>query len=324
MVFLLVPVDTIPADEPPLSIPDVEMVCESAVGCIRLVRLELENSEIRGRAIVTLGALKEKQAVPDLISIVQGHRYGDHVYHYNDAPDSLLVVTAIRALGTIGDRRAIPALIEFIQKEAYIQFRVLAAETIKMIGVDREDIPRVLDLLNDPHTSIRYVIFEAIRFADDPVSKRYTQRFVSYIPRADMIEDSVTPLPNTRSLGVPIYQKGRYVFSASASEGWIMREEPVSLGKSRWVHTFLTQEPLDEVVKFYEAALNRQAKTQQEIERDYVYTGATYSDTTFIKEGYGFIIKKSDRPVLRNPVVVVSIFRDDILDGTAVTIYAPK
>jgi hypothetical protein len=318
------PVLKIQAREVSPLIPGVDLVCDSSVSCLRILRFENESFDKQAGAIVALGALRERLSVPDLIAVIQSHAYGDRVYHYDDTPNSLLVVTAMRALGTIGDPRAIPVLIEFIKKEAYIQYRVLAAEMVKMIGIHREDIPLVLELLNDPHTSIRYIIFEAVRFADDPVSKSYTKRFISTIPRADMIEDTVTTPPDARDIGVPIYPGSRYVMSASASEQWIMRDRPESLGRMQWVHTFLTGDPLSEALHYYEEVLQKKAVTGKAIMERFGPSVLDTAESASAGEGYGFILTKAQWPSLRTPVVVVTLYPDALLKGTAISIFAPK
>ncbi len=317
---------TIPGEaaERPSSIPGVEIVCETALDCLRILRLENESLELRARAIVTLGALKENRAVPDLISILQDHEWGKKVYHYEDTPQSLLTITAIRALGTIGDRRGLPALVDFVNKEPYVQYRVLAAENIRMIGVDQQDIPALLPLLNDPHTSVRHVIFEAIRFADDPVSRSYTRRFINFVPRADMIEDTITPEPASRSLGVPVYPGSQYVYCASASERWIMHEQPATLKEVSWVHTFLTEDPIETVVDYYKNKLSLRPRSRKEIEKNYRYIGLSETDMPFIGEARGFIVERTNQFYFPAPVVLVSVYADSILDGTAVTIFAPR
>jgi hypothetical protein len=215
-------------------------------------------------------------------------------------------------------------MVEFIKKEPFIQLRVLAAEMIRLIGVDPPDVPLLLDLLNDPHTSLRFVIFEAIRRSDDPVAKRYTQRFMNYIPRADVIEDSVTPPPTPESIGVPIYPTSRYLLYASVSDQWIMRERPQRLSKTRWLHTFLTQDPVKTVVSYYERILREKALPRTEIEKSYRYSSEEDADLAYIGQGFGFILKKAERSDLTAPVIVVSVYEDKVLEGTAITISAPR
>ena len=305
-------------------IEGVETTCRSTASCLRILRLAGEEFPVRLNAVVTLGALRDRMAVPDLIEIVRNHAYGDRVYHYEDTPHSLLAVTAIRALGTIGDRRSIPVLIQFIRKEAYIQFRVLAADMIRMIGIEQADVPKLLPLLNDPHTSIRFVIFETIRFADDPVSKRYTRRFVDYVPRVDMIEDSVTASADDYSIGVTIYPAAEYLFYASASDEWIMRKWPKRLDDLRWLHTFFTGDSVGDVLSYYEGLLKKKAKRLSEGARRFNFGNAEDVNNAFIGEAFGFILRKADEATLHTPVLVVSIYEDKVLEGTAITFYAPK
>lgn len=306
------------------TIQGVETTCRSTASCLRLLRLEGEDLSVRLKAVVVLGALRDPFVVPDLIDIVRNHVYGERVYHYEDTPRSLLVTTAIRALGTIGDRQAIPVLIQFIQEEAYIQFRVLAADMIRMIGIKQEDVPMLLPLLNDPHTSIRFIIFETIRFADDPVSKRYTRRFVNYVPRADMIEDSVTTSADAYSIGVSIYPDSEYLFYASASDEWIMRKWPRRLDDLHWLHTFFTQDPVEEVLSYYESLFEKSAKRLSNGARRFNFGDAEDVGNEFIGEAFGFILRKVDEAALRTPILVVSVYEDKVLEGTAITFYAPK
>ena len=306
------------------TIQGVETTCSSTASCLRLLRLEGEDFSVRLNAVVTLGALRDPLAVPDLIEIVRNHAYRDRVYHYEDTPHSLLVVTALRALGTIGDRQSIPVLIQFIQKEAYIQFRVLAADMIRMIGIEPEDVPMLLPLLNDPHTSIRFVIFETIRFADDPVSKRYTRRFVNYVPRADMIEDSVTTSADAYSIGVSIYPGSEYLFYASASDEWIMRKWPARLDDLRWLHTFFTMDSVGEVLSYYERLFDKNAKRLSDGARRFNFGDAEDVGNEFIGEAFGFILRKTEEPSLRASILLVSIYEDKVLEGTAISFYAPK
>ena len=308
--------------DPPPSIAGVEPVCNTVPDCLKLLRSE--DLQIRDEAVLTLGRLKDPRAVPYLLDIVRRHVYGNNVYFYDATPTSDLVITAMRALGAIGDRRAVPVLVDFVKKEPFIQYRVLAAEMIRQIGIITENIPDLLSLLNDPHTSVRFVIFETIRRADDPVSKQYTQRFINYVPRADMIEDSVTVPPALESIGVPLYPGARYLFYVSASEQWIMRERPQKLTKTRWLHTFLTEAPLKQVVAHYEGIFIRKAMARAQIEEQYNYSGEEDPEPSFIGEGFGFILKKTERNGLRAPVIVVSIYQDKVLGGTAITISAPK
>jgi hypothetical protein len=310
------------AADPPVPIPGLKPVCNTVSECIS--RLEDEDPTVRDEAILTLGRIKDPQAVPYLIEIVKKHVYGKDVYFYDINPASHLALTAIRALGAIGDRRAIPVLVDFVKGEPFIQYRVVAAEMIRLIGVEPENIPSLLELLNDPHTSVRFVIFETIRRADSPVSKKYTQRFINYVPRADMIDDSVTPVPDPDSIGVPIYPGAKYLYYVSASEQWIMRERPQKLTKTRWLHTFSTPDSVKKVVKYYEGVFRRKAVTRAQIEQQYNYSGEEDPEPTFIGEGFGFIINRTDRASLPVPVVVVSVYEDKLLQSTAVTISAPR
>lgn len=309
-----------PLHQPP-DVPGVNQVCNTVDSCLALV--ESSDPMVRDSAVTRLGRYKDPKAVPALIKIVEGHTPNSDEYFADVQRDTSIVYTAMRALGVIGDRRAIPVLIEFVKKEPFIQLRVLGAEMIREIGTKTEDIPLLLDLLNDPHTSVRYVIFEAIRRGDDPITKRYTQRFASYVPRADVIEDSVTPLPKPEEIGVPIYPKGRYLYYASASDRWIMREKPQRLSKTRWLHTYLTADTVKQVVDFYEGAFRKRAITRAEIEKQHNYSGEEDPDPKYMGEGFGFILSKGERASLRDPLVVLSIYEDKILGGTAITLSAP-
>jgi hypothetical protein len=310
------------AESPPPRIPGVEPVCLTAADC--LTQLQSKDPKTRQEAIVVLEKLKDPQAVPELIRIVEDHRYGRDVYYYEITPESQLVVTAMRALGAIRDRRAVPVLAEFIRREKFIQYRVLAAEMIRMIGVGAENIPHLLELLSDPHSSIRSVIFDAIRRADDPVTRRYAQRFTQYVPRADMIDDSITPPADEALIQLPIYPDAKYLYYASASEQWIMREGPQRLAKTQWLHTFFTKDPLEKVVDYYESRFELKALALARIEKKYNYRGTEDPEPEFIGEGYGFVLKKSARIPIRPPIVILSIYEDRILQGTAITIFSPK
>lgn len=311
-----------PLHQPP-EIPGVRPICNAVDACLEL--LDDPDPAARDAAVTRLAFLKDSKSVPPLIKIVEAHvPSGGDQYFADMRRDNSLALTAMRALGAIGDRRALPALIAFAKKEPFIQLRVLAAEMIRQIGVRTADIPLLLELLNDPHTSVRYVIFEAIRRADDPVTKRYTQRFISYVPRADVTEDSVTDPPKPEQIGVPIYAGSTYLLYASASEQWIMRERPQRLNKTKWLHTFLTKDPVKQVVGFYEGTFRKRAQTRAQIEKQYNYSGADDPDPKYIGEGYGFVLTKGERDALRAPIVVVSVYEDKILEGTAVTISAPK
>jgi hypothetical protein len=310
-----------PLHQPP-KIPGIQPICNAVDPCLKL--LDDPDPAVRDAAATRLAFLKDPKSVPPLIKIVEAHVPGGDQYFADMRRDNSLALTAMRTLGAIGDRRALPALIEFAKKEPFIQLRVLAAEMIRQIGVRTSDIPSLLDLLNDPHTSVRYVIFEAIRRADDPVTKRYTQRFVSFVPRADVMEDSVTNPPKPEQIGVPIYAGSTYLLYASASDTWIMRERPQRLSKTKWLHTFLTKDPVKQVVGFYEAAFRKRALTRAEIEKQYNYSGADDPDPKYIGDGYGFVLSKGEREALRAPIVVLSVYEDKILEGTAITISAPK
>lgn len=305
-----------------VDLPGVQLVCNTVPDCLQL--LGSDDPKIKGGAIATLGALRDPRAVPHLIGIVQQHVYGNDVYFYQDTPTSYAVVTAMRALGAIGDRKALPVLMDFIKKERFIQYRVLAAEMIRMIGVDRENIPFLLKLLNDSHSSVRFIIFETIRFADDPVSKLYTKRLVHFIPRADMIEDSITPLPHLESIGVPVYPDAVYLFYASVSERWIMRERPRGLRKVHWLHTFLTKDPLKRVVAYYEDVFDQKVRPLNRSERQYIYAEEEGFQQEMFGRVFGFIVNSGERAGINPPEVVVSLYEDRVLDGTAITLSAPK
>ncbi|HEY5595032.1 MAG TPA: HEAT repeat domain-containing protein [Nitrospiria bacterium] len=306
----------------PPDIPGVKPVCATTEECLDKIRSD--DPAVKDEAVSTLGQLKDPRSVPPLIEIVRNHVPNKDEYFADIRRDNYTVVTALRALGMIGDRRAIPVLVEFIKREPFIQLRVLAAEMIRLIGMSSRDVPMLLDLLNDPHTSLRFVIFEAIRRSDDPVNKRYTQRFENYVPRADVIEDSVTPPPAPESIGVPIYPKALYLLYASASDQWIMREKPQRLSKARWLHTFFTKDPLKKVAAYYEDVLGEKSLGREEIEKTYRYGGEDDAEPAYIGQGVGFILKKADRPELKAPVVLVSVYEDKVLEGTAITISAPK
>jgi hypothetical protein len=310
-----------PLHQPP-KIPGIQPTCTAVDACLKL--LDDPDPAVRDAAATRLGFLKDPKSVPPLIRIVEAHIPTGDQYFADMRRDNSLALTAMRTLGAIGDRRALPALVEFTKKEPFIQSRVLAAEMIRQIGVRTADIPSLLDLLNDPHTSVRYVIFEAIRRADDPVTKRYTQRFISFVPRADVMEDSVTNPPKAEQIGVPIYTGSTYLLYASASEQWIMRERPQRLSKTKWLHTFLTKDPVKQVVGFYEGQFRKRALTRSEIDKQYNYSGAEDPDPKYIGEGFGFVLTKGERDSLRAPIVVISVYEDKILEGTAVTISAPK
>ena len=304
------------------TVPGVGFVCENFPSCLNL--LKSDDPKIVGGAIATLGELKDPRAVPDLIRIVQQHNFGEDVYHYEDTPTSHTVVTAIRALGAIGDRQALPVLIDFTKKEEYIQYRVLAAEMIRMIGIDREDIPSLLTLLNDPHSSIRFVIFETIRFADDPVSKSYTMRLINYVPRVDMIDDTINTFPHMEAIGVPIYPGTDYLFYASVSDSWIMREHARQLMKVHWLHTFLTKDSLEDVKEYYENILKRKPVELSRLGRQYIPMSEEELERDFIGQGFSFVIRKKEHRSLSAPIVVISLYEDKVLNGTAITVSAPK
>ncbi len=306
----------------PPEIPGTQPVCASSRDCLELIRSA--DPAVKDEAVLILGKLKDPNSVLPLIEIVKGHVPNRDEHFADIRRDNYTVVTAVRALGMIGDRRALPTLAEFIKREPFIQLRVLAAEMIRQMGLRTEDIPFIFDLLNDPHTSVRYVIFEAIRRADDPISKQYTQRFINYMSRADVIEDSVTRPPPLSAIGVPIYAEATYLLYASASDDWIMRERPQRLSKTRWIHTFLTKDPIKKVVAFYESALDEAAVARAVIEKSYSYRGEEETEGAYIGVGVGFILKKAERPDLRVPVVIVSIYEDKILEGTAITISSPR
>jgi hypothetical protein len=123
---------------------------------------------------------------------------------------------------------------------------------------------------------------------------------------------------------VPDYPNAQYLYYASASEDWIMRDRPERLEKTRWIHTYLTRDPVDRVVRFYEKSLNLRALTRAQIEVQYSYAGEKDPESDFVGEGSGFILRKDRLPALRAPVEVVSIYHDRVLNGTAITIYAPR
>jgi hypothetical protein len=314
-------IQVVAVDSPP-DVPGVQLACNTVPDCLQLLRSD--DPKIKGGAIATLGALKDPRAVPHLIGIVQQHVYGNDVYFYQDTPTSHAVVTAMRALGAIGDRKALPVLMDFIINERFIQYRVLAAEMIRMIGVDRENISSLLKLLNDSHSSLRFIVFETIRFADDPVSKLYTKRLVHFIPRADMIEDSVTSLPHLEPIGLHVYPDAVYLFYASASERWIMRERPIGLRKVHWLHTFLTKEPLKRVVAYYEDVHDQKVKPLNRSERQYVFAEEEGFQEEMFGKIFGFIVNSGQRGDINSPEVIVSLYEDRVLDGTAITISAPK
>jgi len=313
---------TVHAVDPPPDIPGVKPICSTPEEC--LAKSRSDDPAVQDEAVLILGRLKDPSSVPPLIEIVRNHVPDKDDYFADIRRDNYTVVTALRALGAIGDRRAVPALVEFIKSERFIQLRVLAAEMIRQIGLETPDVPLLLDLLNDPHTSVRFVIFEAIRRSDDPLTKRYTQRFMNYIPRADVIEDSVSNPPSAEGLGVPPYPASKYLLFASASNDWVMREWPERLSKVRWLHTFFTQDPVKTVVRYYEGILGEKAQPRTEIEKSYRYSGADDPEPAYIGQGFGFILKKDERPGLKSAVVVVSIYEDKVLNGTAITISAPR
>ncbi|MBI3995910.1 MAG: hypothetical protein HY349_08045, partial [Nitrospirae bacterium] len=90
------------------------------------------------------------------------------------------------------------------------------------------------------------------------------------------------------------------------------------------LHTFLTKDPLEKVMAHYEKLLEEKGLTRSEIEKTYRYGGDDDPEPAYIGRGGGFILKKADRPDLKAPLVLISVYEDKVLEGTAITISAPK
>ncbi|MGQ9570193.1 MAG: polysaccharide biosynthesis tyrosine autokinase [Thermodesulfovibrionales bacterium] len=147
-----------------------------------LNELKSSNVIIKREAIYKLGNLKSKEAVPELINLLNkdtgelalfiiealgnigGNTALRPIISMLDKKDTLIRVKAIEALGKIKDKRAVPALIPILeQKDNMTEAEVFTAIwALGNIG-DKSAEPALNSLLGDNNKYVRYNVEQALK-----------------------------------------------------------------------------------------------------------------------------------------------------------------
>ncbi|MGB9715975.1 MAG: polysaccharide biosynthesis tyrosine autokinase [Thermodesulfovibrionales bacterium] len=161
--------------------------------------LKSSNVIIKRDAIYKLGKLKEKEAVPELINLLNKDagelapfiiealgNIGDNtalrpIITMLDSEDTLTRVKAIEALGKIKDKRAIPALIPVLeQKDNRTEAEVFTAIwALGNIG-DKSAEPALNALLGDNNKYVRYNVEQALKKIRDTSTKTAENSFLQF------------------------------------------------------------------------------------------------------------------------------------------------
>ncbi|NQT95525.1 MAG: HEAT repeat domain-containing protein [Candidatus Omnitrophica bacterium] len=107
-----------------------------------------KDADLRVLCVDTLGEIKDKRAVPVIISVLEEKKM---TMRYN----------AARALGKIGDNKATPPLIKLL-KDTEWEVRFFTAEALGKIGDDRAAKPLANVALSDSQVKVRLVAIQAL------------------------------------------------------------------------------------------------------------------------------------------------------------------
>jgi HEAT repeat protein len=121
-----------------------------AVAPLCRVLLRDHDDDVRTRAAMVLGDIRDKRAVPALIKAME-----------NDISAEIRGSTA-RILGKMGGKRSISALIKAMEKDQSASVRINAAKALANIK-DRKAVPALIkSMLNDKHLIMRDVAAKAL------------------------------------------------------------------------------------------------------------------------------------------------------------------
>ena len=204
--------------------------CEELAPCLK--DLESGDSGIRAGAASSLGNLRDREAVPQLIKIAKTD------------PDQEVRRTAIHSLGVIGDPSSAPVLGEFLGENVRLQDEAVKAliaiggepavrALVGALGNKGAQLSAIQGLAEIGDLSAKDPLIELYRKTDDQRIRATTSIAVQRIrARWGPTEDE---------MGVPIYPGAKYFPNALAE----------------WV--FSTPDTVDKVAAFYQKSLKKEA-----------------------------------------------------------------
>lgn len=172
-------------------------------------------------------------------------------------------------VGSTADRSYLPYLIKILRR-GEPELRAAAGNSIGMIGPAASELPVLLEALNDPVPGVRDAALAALQQVREDARIRLLVRRVQVGASQsgrDRERFRAEPAPDSRSLGVPIYEGATFLHYAS---------DP-GIGRA----AFVTDAPVQKVVDFYRSRSGRPALGADEFTR--AYLGGTPQDPTGAK-----------------------------------------
>ncbi len=176
----------------------------------------------------------------------------------------------LMTVGSTADRSYLPYLIKILRR-GEPELRAAAGHSIGMIGPAPSELPVLLEALNDPVPGVRDAALAALQQVREDSGIRLLVRRVqagaSESGRRNQERFRAELVPDSRSLGVPIYEGATFLHYAS---------DP-GIGRA----SFVTDAPVQKVVDFYRSRSGRPALQADEFTR--TYFGGTPQDPTGAK-----------------------------------------
>ena len=210
------------------GVVDAQTECGDLEGCVK--ELQSDDSSVRAAAISILGSLRDSQAIPHLVKVVE------------EDQDTFVARSAVRALGVIGDAAAAKTLGEIVRTEPHLQDEAVRA-LVRIGGKPANDA--FIKVLNDPMAQMSAL--QGLAEAGDRSAKPHLLDL--YRSTKDERVRGMAGIafqrirsrlgPTEDEMGVPLYPGSRYFPNALAE--WI----------------FTTRDPVGQVIEFYQDKLER-------------------------------------------------------------------